>query len=75
MFVIEAGVPLPKQRRRYSAYPFAELAIGDSFIVPQDPDGSPPVRVFTQVYAWSRRDGRQFMARRVDGGIRVWRIR
>ena len=74
IFVIHANVPVPKPRPKYSCYPFVEMEIGDSFHVPRDPDGSLPDRVFLRVYQPNRRTNGPFTARKVDDGVRVWRL-
>lgn len=67
---IDKGVPIPPDgecfRRRYT-YPWADLQIGDSFLMPDASSGS------AQAYTRGLRDGRTYTTRLVEGGLRVWR--
>jgi hypothetical protein len=68
---IDRGIPLPPSRRgRGSSWPFAELQVTDSFLV----TGQPQTQVAARMKYWSERLSRRFATRKVDGGIRVWRI-
>lgn len=71
-YEIEKGVPLPTDKRggRYSAYPWKAMAVGDSFVVPRaknQPLGG-------MVREATKRLNMKFTTRRVEGGIRIWRI-
>lgn len=61
---IEKGVPLPSRAPK-SKYPFAEMAIGDSFLA------SDVKTVSTKAAA--AQTGFKFKSKAVDGGCRVWR--
>lgn len=42
MFQVQSGVPIPKSARvgrRGTAFPFADMEIGDSFVIEFDPTG------------------------------------
>lgn len=69
MLEIEKNLPLPKERLRNS-YPFNQMDIGDSFLVPE---GKMQV-VLNANYRASKQLGMKFIARKDTGGIRVWRI-
>lgn len=75
-YEIEKGVPLPIGATKY---PFREMQIGGSFFVPSD--GEPLARVRRRLsvsaHSFTRRceASRAFTVRRVDGGIRVWRVK
>lgn len=68
--VIENGIPLPPPRMRAAKYPFNEMEVGDSFFVPDTN------RSFTgAMLSSSKRSGRRFATRMIDGGIRVLRVK
>ena len=75
MFEVEKGLPVPKAVRapRPSKYPWEELAVGDSFLVPTDTIKPGAVRNATWKANRTYPD-RRFVTREVDGGTRVWRI-
>lgn len=69
---IEKGVPVPPRRTRkgISKYPFRQMEVGDSFLMPD----------YTVVRAWgilgpyAKRLGQKYTVRTVEGGARVWRV-
>lgn len=72
-FKIEKGVPIITGRRANTGgkYPFEKLEIGDSFLVPNK-----TTNTFGSFLSyWSRRLKRKFISRKVEGGVRVWRIK
>jgi hypothetical protein len=73
---VETGVPLPPRAlpTRSSKYPFAHMAVNDSFFVPAD-DAK---RTIMACYGYAkRRDNVKFTYRTVDEdgerGVRIWR--
>jgi hypothetical protein len=76
MVKIDKKVPLPPSKRiRKENYPFREMNVGDSFFLPLD--GIPVSELQTRLAnAWRhcREEGKRFTSRRVEGGVRVWRI-
>jgi hypothetical protein len=76
---IEKNIPLPVGRAgngsgRAPVYPFRLMEVGDSFMVPAQTDKE-FARVEQAAYRANRnKSGCKYTARRVDGGIRVWRI-
>lgn len=69
MYQIETGIPFPDRKVWRSIYPWRDLDVGQSFFVK---DG-----VFRTMQAGAslagKRLNKQFRARTVDGGVRVWR--
>lgn len=63
---ISKDIPLPLPRRRY---PYAEMQVGESFLV----DGGSLQVVCNANYRAGKRLSRKFIARREEGGVRVWR--
>ena len=69
---VDRGIPLPRPRRdRRWKYPWLEMEVGDSFLVPDERNVLRMVRVGCST---SRRHGMRFEARQVEGGVRVWRV-
>lgn len=74
-FKIEKNIDLPPPKTNATKYPFRGMAVGDSIFVSSE-DGSHG-RAGNAAYNWGRRESPQvkFATRRVDGGIRIWRIK
>lgn len=79
-FQIEKDVPVPKRKFR-GKYPFGEMEVGDSFLVPADDEGATYIpkyrrpRVAGAIRTYSARHGKRFTYRRLeDNSVRVWRI-
>lgn len=70
-FQIDKSVPVPLARHgRGPVYPFKEMGIGDSFIVP--PERSERLR--NAAHAHGARAGKKFAVRKQPDGVRCWRI-
>lgn len=73
-YEIEGDIPLPKKASRgaNAKYPFASLAVGQSFLAR---DGKTNC-LSACARAWAKRNGAaaRFAVRTVDGGVRVWRV-
>jgi hypothetical protein len=63
---VNKDVPLPIPKRRY---PYRVMDIGESFLVQ---DGKLQI-VCNANYRAGKKLGRKFIARREEGGVRVWR--
>jgi hypothetical protein len=81
MIEIENGVPLPVKGnggggRSHTKYPFASLAVGDSFFVPVMP-GKTLAHIQRSLSGCigyhTKKTGARFTSRRVEGGVRFWR--
>ena len=66
----ESGVRMPSPRVMY-AYPYDEMEVGDSFVVPV----SARVRVLNANWRAGKRLGWRFEARTEGEVVRVWRVR
>ena len=65
--MIEKGIPLPVSVR----YPYAEMEVGDSFFRL----GDQRLGMFCNLnWRWGKKLHRRYVARKMDGGIRVWRV-
>lgn len=77
---IEKGIPLSTPVRFEIVYPFADMLKGDSFLVCGAGDADLKKkgnRIHRQVRLFKRMYGSdyEFTTRRVDGGIRCWRVK
>lgn len=74
---IEKGIPLPPRRcgpypkSQYRRWPFASMAIGDSFFY----ETGDPLRAQTDILAASRRSPHSITTRIQENGLRVWRVK
>ena len=73
-FKIESGVPLPPNagKQGLGKYPFRKMNIGDSFLVATDVQGKTANNLAScarQIFGKGN-----FAIRRVEGGVRVWRL-
>jgi hypothetical protein len=65
-YKIEKGVPLPRGAGRAGIYPFIELGVADSVVL--------PMRARQAAYSWAKRHSRTFVCSPVDArNVRVWR--
>lgn len=71
MYEIEKGIPVPQFK-----YPFRDMKIGDSFLVPCDKSEVKVVRnrLVSAACGLKPRDAK-FSCRTVAGGVRCWRIK
>ena len=65
---VERNVPLPTSRVKRN-YPYEDMNTGESFLVTD----ANLQAVCNANHRASKKLGRTFIARKVDGGIRVWR--
>jgi hypothetical protein len=73
MIKIDKNVPIPAGGKK-TKYPFAEMQVGDSFFLPCDGETE---RASVLTYAKNHRKTTPNFAittRKVDGGLRVWRV-
>ena len=69
---IDTGVPLPPERA-YSVrfrYPFERMAVGDSFLCPDNHIKS----VRAAAHQFGKRTTKRFVTRMTPDGLRVWRV-
>lgn len=82
LFQIEKGIPIPKYKETKetpSRYPLSKMEVGDSFKIPclnQDRK-TLQTNMETLAFRWTGRNGLswRFVARSVDFGVRVWRVK
>ncbi len=74
-FKIEDNVPLAPHGNNHSKYPFREMTVGQSFFVPTEAASYSTVAQAACSAGSLKGDGTRFTIRKVDGGVRVWRLR
>lgn len=79
-FRIEKGVAIPHSARGDILYPFADMSKGDSFLVPATTEADRrriANRLGKQRKLFAKRFGLEyeFTSRRVEGGLRCWRVK
>lgn len=75
-YVIEKNIPRTRTATKI-VYPFANMEIGDSFLIETDGDTFPRVRnrVTSAAFMWTAgHAGVKFSTRKTAEGLRVWRI-
>jgi hypothetical protein len=73
-FTLDTNIPLPSRKggRPASKYPFAEMQVGHSFLVPE---GVKPATIRSAIGAFTKANpGAHFAMRTTEGGVRVWRV-
>jgi hypothetical protein len=68
-FTIDKGIPAPSKER--SRYPFADMEVGDSFLIP---DMKTSAEISSAVSYRKNRYREDYVCRSTEGGLRVWRI-
>ncbi len=69
MYKIEKNVPPPKAVRKRK-WPFSELEVGDSTLILQEERNAA-----AKAACWyGKRSGKRFALRKVDDGVRIWRV-
>ena len=71
--LVEKGIGMPQPRVVFS-YPYEDMDVGDSFVVPVLARGKTLQNVLNANYRASKRLGWKFMARTEGEQIRVWRV-
>lgn len=70
-FTIEKNIRPPTSGS--TKYPFKEMEVGDSFFAPVlNPNQDNAIR--TRTYGYGTQSGKKFSVRKVEGGVRVWRV-
>lgn len=69
---IDKDVPLPSRSGFHSKYPWEEMEVGDSFMM----EGKTNTSAHGHCYQWNKKLApKKFVARKIEGGCRVWRIK
>lgn len=72
--VVENGIAMPEVVRGARVrWPYEVLEVGESFVVPGEGKNL-VVGVCARNKKWGDKLGRRFTAKRVEGGVRVWRV-
>lgn len=73
MIEIEKGVPIPKADvGRDAKYPFAQMEVGDSFVLKKDATTADRLNSSTKFR--KKRYGEKYIQRSIGDEIRVWRV-
>ena len=79
IYKVEKNVPLPKKRRGRegtSIYPFQQMGVGDLFFVSAtQTEQALYINRIRSAGDKLREKGMHFSVRKVEGGVRCWRIR
>lgn len=71
--MVEKNIDMPVMRVTASKYPYDEMEVGDSFMVTSE-----RVSMINTMCGVNKKKGEElgmkFIAKRVEGGVRVWRI-
>ena len=71
--MVEKNVDMPVMRVTASKYPYDEMEVGDSFMVTSE-----RISMINTMCGVNKKKGvelgMKFIAKRVEGGVRVWRI-
>lgn len=72
---VEREIPIPNSvtGRGSCKYPIVDLDIGESFLIPGTIKNAHS-RATALVNYWQRKLRRRYTVRKVDGGVRVWRV-
>ena len=71
MLEIEKGISFKSPGQGIKKYPWDEMDVGDSFFIPE---AGKSHNFNSQCLTASKTYGKVFKARRVEGGMRVWRV-
>lgn len=75
-YKVEKGIPMPRPAQ---AYPWADMEVGDSFLLPCEPAEQNKVgnraRNAAASFAHKRKLDWRFSYRHVEGGVRIWRVK
>ena len=70
MYEIETGISIPPKIRNALRRDVERLAVGQSIFV----TGQANNRISVLAASIQKKTGRAFTTRRVDGGVRIWRV-
>jgi hypothetical protein len=71
---IDSGIPFPGvAKRSCRKYPFADMKVGDSFMVESKLDRNRAATASFKFREYGIGMGWKFSTRKVDGGYRIWR--
>jgi hypothetical protein len=74
-YKIDKGIPMPVPTGSPCKYPFKDMVVGDSFLVPEADAKNLHARIQSRAnHLRASIRGYKLAVRRVDGGRRVWRI-
>jgi hypothetical protein len=72
MYKIEKDIPVPT-RISNGGFPFMEMQVGDSFLVPEGTTSN--ASMFVMISKAGKEMKAKFTSKKVEGGRRIWRIK
>lgn len=75
-FEIEDDVPFPESRTKSTDFPLKEMEVGKSFLIPavgKQEKAKAYKNVYNAQKYINRTEGKKFIVRTVEDGVRVWR--
>ena len=75
MIEVESGIAIPKPRIKFKGgvYPYNQMQVGDSFLVNEDRNNL-LIYVCNKNRIAAKAYNTKYTAKRVEGGVRVWRV-
>lgn len=74
----QIAIPLKYKKGREAFFPLGQMEIGDSFLIlpnTKTPTGKDARIALTQfASSYSKKTGKKFTTRKVENGLRIWRI-
>ena len=70
---IEKNIPMPNKRSDRISYDIKSMEVGDSFYV-EGQDCAENNSAYMASQRFSKKTGRKFTGKKMEGGVRIWRI-
>jgi hypothetical protein len=71
---IEKNVVMPELPKRGAVYPYEQMEVGDSFFI-RDDRKNVIINVCNRNRKAALKNNAAYTAKKVDGGVRVWRVK
>lgn len=68
---VDKEIPIPRKQRKHAKWPWHELEVGDSFLMPEKSINAATAHANTA----SKSTGHKYTCRTVEGGVRIWRVK
>lgn len=72
MYKIEKNIPIPQ--RLGIQFNFREMEVGDSILIPCEPDSLEKSRAASALGKFKKETGLKFVTRQMPEGMRIWRV-
>lgn len=78
-YKVDRGVQMERKREAFTRFPFNKMQVGDSFLVPIEDQEQAAVgpSIYSAANSYNNTHGTKIKmsTRKVEGGVRVWRIK